>query len=963
VVASAIRRRGETNVAASADDVTFGRELVNAGLLAEPAVKRYLEAHARTERFSEPRPFSRFLVEAGVLTRRQAEAVLRRSRGEARPKRIGDLELPDDRESWENVLGRVFEAYDPGRDETVDLLLIDAKGVRLPSEADLAAARRAAPPRWARPVAAGAAGGKPFVAWEASPGRRLSEFLEELEVMSVEQALDLAEELLHAVGDARREGLAHGALRPDSIVIEEDGNVRVLELGIGPRLAREAVRLAEAGEDVDEAFFIAPEVSADGPAPDTRADLFSVGAVLYDALTGSAPGEREAEFVPVHKKNPACPKAVSSFISGLLAGSPVARPSGVGEALAQLRRLRGETPAGVGGPGWLRTRGWIYGAGVAAGWALVAFAMLAAGAAEPEARPLTEEEKAERLAERREEIAKQEAALRDRILGARQAILEDRTRAEKERREREAREKRSRRLREAADALDRVRALQTRGQLGDALKAAKGAAVEYADTDLAQSFESEAEKLQELIDEIGAEEEARRRKERALDLARKGTLALEAGRLDEAERAFSEAVGLGIEGGGPESAKRGLEEVRFLRAKVGGDEASRAGRLEEALAAYEEALSIRDDTAVKVARDATKRRIESGKLIAVAEKLRADGELGKALSAYKSARKLAPTESWGEIDEAVREIELELRRDEAVREAGDDLAAGRFAAVWDGLVSLERRYPDDREVRDLRRSAKAELQKTSRVTLDGVPGGMELCLVLGGEFRMGSESGDPDERPVHAVYVSTFYVARHEVTNAQYEAFDPDHRKKRGRYGPAADHPVAHVSWTEARDFCVWLARRSGKTVRLPTEAEWEKAARSTDERPYPWGDEPAEGKDGKRTVYRANLGRGKMGGGWKRDGFLFAAPVTAFAEYPSPSGCLNMAGNVWEWCFDRYDEFQYARGARRDPRGAVTGSDRVMRGGSWSNDPEVLRCTNRNFAKEGARAANIGFRVAMEAP
>jgi len=236
---------------------------------------------------------------------------------------------------------------------------------------------------------------------------------------------------------------------------------------------------------------------------------------------------------------------------------------------------------------------------------------------------------------------------------------------------------------------------------------------------------------------------------------------------------------------------------------------------------------------------------------------------------------------------------------------------------------------------------------------------MEFVLVLGGAFPMGSDSGEDDERPARSVYVSTFYMARHELDNARFELFDPDHASRRSRHSPGDAFPAVNVRWTEAAAYCRWLSVRTGRAVRLPTEAEWEKAARGDDGRVFPWGDEPpAEG-----GIFRANLGQGEDRSAWGSDGYRGCSPVTAFGEFASPSGCLNMAGNVWEWCADRYSATSYMRAERRNPVGPSAGDERVLRGGSWSSDADVLRAANRSRGSELLRDVNIGFRCVLETP
>ncbi len=227
--------------------------------------------------------------------------------------------------------------------------------------------------------------------------------------------------------------------------------------------------------------------------------------------------------------------------------------------------------------------------------------------------------------------------------------------------------------------------------------------------------------------------------------------------------------------------------------------------------------------------------------------------------------------------------------------------------------------------------------------------GAEMVLVPAGEFVMGSEESG-NEKPRHRVYLDGFYIDKFEVTNALYKPFLQSARRNQsaGRDAPSdwsnsrfngESQPVVGVTWHDADAYCTWAGKR------LPTEAEWEKAARGTDGRKYPWGDQ--------WDASRANSNESKLGK---------TAPVGSYAGGVSPYGAHDMAGNVWEWVADWYDPDYYQRSPERNPTGPDSGRTRVLRGGSWLYEPFGLRTASRFSFTPGFRGNLIGFRCARGA-
>ncbi len=213
-----------------------------------------------------------------------------------------------------------------------------------------------------------------------------------------------------------------------------------------------------------------------------------------------------------------------------------------------------------------------------------------------------------------------------------------------------------------------------------------------------------------------------------------------------------------------------------------------------------------------------------------------------------------------------------------------------------------------------------------------------------GEFTIGSPSreGEDDEHPAHKVFIRGFWIGKTEVTFEQYDRFCA----KTGRTKAADEgwgrgkRPAIYVSWNDAQEFCSWLEQGTGLTFRLPTEAEWEKAARDR----FPWGSAPPDSD-------RANFNKDH----------LMTRPVGSYPKGASPYGVLDMAGNVWEWTADWYDANFYQVSPRENPQGPETGSERVVRGGSWANSSNLVRSANRSQENPGKKLNILGFRLAMD--
>jgi len=272
-------------------------------------------------------------------------------------------------------------------------------------------------------------------------------------------------------------------------------------------------------------------------------------------------------------------------------------------------------------------------------------------------------------------------------------------------------------------------------------------------------------------------------------------------------------------------------------------------------------------------------------------------------------------------EQAIQALEAAL--DTSDREVAD---AARGTLVQLGALG----EPEPEVSLSTRLAAKAEAIVVAK-------DGSELILVPAGEFIMGSEEGDPDEHPQRVVSLDAYYIAKNPVANAQYRRFleETKHRRPHywgeGRYNRPYQ-PVVGVSWCDAIAYCQWAG------LRLPTEAEWEKAARGTDGREYPWGnDDPTD----KLCNFGLNVGA--------------PSEIGSYPDGASPYGCLDMVGNVYEWCVTKWQD-SYGEAEGRRPQRIVK---RAVRGGAHYRGVDAVRCAYREGWPSGFLYHDLGFRCA----
>ena len=365
-------------------------------------------------------------------------------------------------------------------------------------------------------------------------------------------------------------------------------------------------------------------------------------------------------------------------------------------------------------------------------------------------------------------------------------------------------------------------------------------------------------------------------------------------------------------------------------------------RITQVLAAQHEA----EERARREAEEKAKREDEEKVRSEAEEKAKQEAEAKARREAEEKAHRESEVRSQHEAEEkARREAESRMRREaeekarceaEARTQREAEEKAQREAVLRPGFL----RRVDDRIF--------IRLDKDQE---------MEFVRIPAGEFEMGSDpqkdkEAYSDEQPQHHVTLREYWIGRTPVTNAQYASFVQavsGHAPNDWLNGqpPVKKlyHPVVKVTWQDAVNYCKWMSTLVGKSIYIPTEAEWEKAARGTDGRMYPWGDQLPDASI-------CNYG-------------LKNKDTSSVGQYSplgdSPYGCMDMAGNVWEWCADWYDSYHYANASKINPTGPAIGHYRVVRGGSWLDVSRFIRSAYRFRHGPIDQQNNLGFRCLLD--
>jgi len=252
-----------------------------------------------------------------------------------------------------------------------------------------------------------------------------------------------------------------------------------------------------------------------------------------------------------------------------------------------------------------------------------------------------------------------------------------------------------------------------------------------------------------------------------------------------------------------------------------------------------------------------------------------------------------------------------------------------------------------------------------------------MVYIPEGEFKMGMpwEGGAQDESPEHPVYLDGYWISKHEINFGQFDKYCEETGEKKpldNGFGRGR-HPVINISWHDAANYCKWLSRKVEIITRLPSEAEWEKAARGNKKYKYPWGNEKPDSKKANfadiNLLYhyernnppaseKEHQGNLKWMDRTSDDNYIYTAPVGKFSDGISPYGVLDMAGNVWEIVHDWYDGDYYQKSPYSNPRGPIFGTYKITRGGGWDSHSWMLRSTTRAGGDPHKGSDTLGFRI-----
>jgi serine/threonine-protein kinase len=939
------------------DDEAFARLVRRSKLVPDEQIDECLEITATISSMGVKKRLSEVLIEKGYLGAAQARVISFALKKGEEGGLIGGFQLIE--KIGEGGMGEVYKARQVSLDRTVALKLLPERLAADPEfvarfESEARAAARLSHPNIVGAVDIGQAAGKYFFAMEYIDGWSVLDLIKTEGRLSEERALDIVIQAARGLEFAWRNGIVHRDIKPDNIMLTSDDVAKIADLG----LARQATcddwgqctdgsggtsRATRAGAIMGSPHYMSPEQAYGYEEIDTRIDIYSLGVTLYQMVTGELPFKGkdpmaviQARFVgavtPACDVNPDVSVGLANVINVMMAISPDERYPDPRVLLHDLMLVAdGHDPEFASADKAAQARAVT----AAASGRLTAHSIVR--------RPVVKKtSKAPIIIG----VIVGVAALAT-VAAAVAVLMAQRPQPSTNQPAAEDRARLARLTDEAKARYDGLAAKAEAGAYDEVLEALTGIGTEFAQTTYQVKFETLRIEVTSRIEQRKRAEEAQQRD------ARRFQELLTIARDELATGNYAGALPLIVQAkaikDGPE-VQTLLKQAERIRDTARGDEAVRNGDLRAAAEFYRSAVASGGGDEVKAKLEDTQRRSTLADHLAAARRLIDKDRLREA----NQALTLAMESARGDEKPAVQAERDAVKATLAYRMAIHSARGAAADKEWNSAIRYAEQAltarPGDADARDLVEKAREALGPQPRI-VDSI--GMTFVLVPAGRFTMGSASGGTDERPPHETYVDAFYMSAYETTNAQFERFISGHRTKWKKFSPDDDTPVISVTWEEANAFCTWMTEKEGVEYRLPTEAEWERAARGDDKRAYPWGNNLPDAAGSHRCNYAPDKGPA----GWKKDGHEFTAPVGSYPGGASPFGCMDMAGNVWEWCADWYAADYYGESPEENPKGPDTGTRRVMRGGSLTYNADTVTATNRMAKEPTFYEANVGFR------
>ncbi len=893
-------------------DKAFGEAALARGFLTEGQLEECLRAAKLVTQAGLEKPLADIILEKGYITQIQAEQIGRAVQSPD-AQTIAGFELLS--KLGEGGMGVVYKAHQASMDRVVALKVLPerlAKDKQFVSrffrEARVAA--RLDHPNIVRGIDVGSSGSDYFFVMEYVEGEDVGNVLEKRGKLPEREALEIVVQVARALQHAQEHNMIHRDIKPDNVLLTPDGTAKLLDLGLARSTSGELTRMTVTGTAMGTPHYISPEQARGESDIDIRTDIYSLGVSLYHILVGTPPFDGETvaviitktltEIPPtVHEVVPEVSEATSRVVEKMMSKEKGSRHTTPAEVIEDIEMiLSGEEP----------TR--VLGAGGAAAPVVssVATQPPPAPSAPSGTTPTTTPDSGRMRMMSDADIAKlraDTAAELARASGGGKLVP----------------------LLVAFVAIIVIGAVATPfvlkelrrepAQTPGTTTTTPGTPAEDAEATIVAARErARLRRLEKEVDDDDLWTKTKATADRmAADGNHTGALAALDVFIASAKTTKFNAQVTEIRGG--------LEKKRYDAMRVR-REAERAARDAE-----------RAKIAAATSASAAEKAARLVKLAGLAEK---GGDFEDALKLLSEAEGLG-----ADVASKMAGVRRGKARATAVAAAKELMARKAWKDAAASLGAILAEYPGDEEATALLATAKGNIGPAPTLALD-LDGGvtLDLIYVKPGRFRMGSAEGWGDEKPVHEVVISKgFYIGKCEVTQAQFKKVTGMNRST----FKGDTHPVEEVSWGDADDFCKRVGERVGKIVRLPTEAEWEYAARAGAAGNYCFGNDEAD--LARYGWYVRNSGKRTHPVGTKE---------------PNAWGIHDMHGNVWEWIGDWYNKNYYTTTPRDDPPGPErpTGK-RVLRGGCMDNKADGCTATERSSSRPTSRDNDAGFRVVLE--